>query len=201
MKLYYAPGTCSLTPHIILHELNISAELVRVDLTKQSLADGGDFSKVNSRGQVPVLRLDDGSVLREGSVIVQFLADSNQHHSLLPAPGSAERYPVLEWQNFVATEIHKGYAPLFNRQLDAAGKATLKEALHNKYQWLNSHLASSTFLSGDDYTVADAYLFVVSRWAAPVELNLSELEHVQRLLHTVGQRPAVQAAMHAEGLL
>ncbi|WP_320837489.1 glutathione transferase GstA [Zhongshania sp.] len=201
MKLYYAPGTCSLSPHIILKELGLIAELERVDLKTHTTAQGDDFCAINSRGQVPVLALDDGSLLREGNIIVQYLADKANADNLLPAAGSITRYQVMEWQNYVSSEIHKSYAPLFNPDLNAEGKQTLVRALYRKYQWLDTHLAKSNYLSGDEYCVADAYLFVVSRWSAAVDLDLSGLAALQAFLAKVSARPAVQAAMDAEGLL
>lgn len=199
MKLYFSPGTCSLAPHIVLHEAGIHAELVKVNLGRHLTADGVDFHTVNPKGQVPTLVLDDGAVLTEGPVIAQYIAGLAGATSLLPAAGSLARYRVLEWQNYITSELHKSFAPLFNPQFDARAKAVHTELLRKKFVWVDSILSANEYLTGSEFTVADAYLFAVTGWSAHVGLDLSDLKHLQRYLATVAARPAVQAALTAEG--
>ncbi len=199
MKLYFSPGTCSLAPHIVLHEANRSAELVKVTLSRHLTADGTDFYSVNPKGQVPTLLLDDGAVLTEGPVIAQYIAELAGNTSLLPAAGSLARYRVLEWQNYITSELHKSFAPLFNPHFDVKAKALHAELLRKKFVWVDAKLSASTYLTGADFTVADAYLFAVTRWSGHVGLEIADLKHLQRFLAEVAARPAVQAAMTAEG--
>jgi glutathione S-transferase len=201
MKLYYSPGACSLAPHIVLREAGLPFTLERVDTATHLTADGADYYAINPKGQVPLLELDDGQRLSEGPVIAQFIAERAANTTLVPAAGSMARYRVLEWQNYITSELHKGFAPLFNSQLDAGAKATLAVLLRKKYEWVNSRLSDSTFLTGDAFTAADAYLFAVSAWAKYVALDLSDLRHLQRFMADVSARPAVREAMRAEGLL
>lgn len=201
MKLFYSPGTCSLAPHIILHETGLPFEKAKVTLSSHTLDDGSDYYQVNGRGQVPVLQLDDGSYLTEGPIICQYLADKAGATRLLPACGDQRRYQVTSWQNYVSSELHKGFSPLFNPQFDDTAKALFRASLRSKYEWLNGQLENSQYLCGDDFTVADAYLFAVTGWSRFVGLDLSDLEHLNRLMANIQQRPAVQAAMKAEGLL
>ena len=201
MKLYYSPGACSLAPHIVLREAGLPFTLERVDTAKHITADGADYYAINPKGQVPLLELDDGQRLSEGPVIAQFVAERAADTTLVPAAGSMARYRVIEWQNYITSELHKGFTPLFNSQLDAAAKATLAALLRKKYEWVNSRLSDSTFLTGDSFTAADAYLFAVSAWAKYVALDLSDLRHLQRFMADVSTRPAVREAMQAEGLL
>lgn len=199
MKLYFSPGACSQAPHIVLRELNASFELVAVDTGKHTLTNGADFYSVNAKGQVPVLELDSGERLTEGPIISQHLADQARARSLLPAEGIA-RYRVLEWANYVTSELHKGFTPLFNPELDAASKAVLRRALRKKFEWVDSRLAGKAFLTGDEFTIADAYLFVVTNWRRYVDLDLSDLANLDAFLIRVSARPAVIAALRAEKL-
>jgi glutathione S-transferase len=201
MKLYYSPGTCSLAPHIILHETGLPFEKVKVNLATHQTEDGGDYYKINSRGQVPLLQLDDGTQLTEGAVICQYLADKAGASALLPACGDPQRYQVASWQNYIGSELHKGYSPFFNPQFNDDAKAVFRAALRSRYEWLNRQLAHGHFLCGEAFTVADAYLFTVTNWSRTVGLDLADLEHLQRLMATIKARPAVQAAMKAEGLI
>jgi glutathione S-transferase len=182
MKLYYAPGACSLVPHIVLRETGLP------------------FALENAKGQVPVLELDDGARLTEGPVIAQFIADKAGSAALMPAGGSLARYRVMEWQNYITSELHKSFSPLFNPEFDTTAKALHSKLLRTKYEWVNSKLANDHFLTGDGFTAADAYLFTVTNWAKYVGLDLSNLQHLQAFLARVAARPAVQAAMKAEGL-
>lgn len=198
MKLYACPGTCSLAPHILLRETGLPFELVRVDIRSHRTADGRDYYAINSRGQVPALQLDSGELLTEGPVIAQYIADQANARDLMPAPGTLERYRVMEWQNCISTEIHKSFTPLFSPDFDAAAKAVHTSRLRKKFEWVNDQLEGKAFLTGDKFTAADAYLFVVTGWAAAVKLDLSDLKNLQALVARVAERPAVRAAQQAE---
>ncbi|TAG77389.1 MAG: glutathione transferase GstA [Burkholderiales bacterium] len=197
MKLYFSPGACSQAPHIVLREINANFELVGVDTGKHTFANGQDFYAVNAKGQVPVLELDSGERLTEGPIISQYLADRANATSLLPGSGIA-RYRVLEWANYITSELHKSYTPLFNPELDAAAKAVLRKNLRKKYEWVDAQLAGKNHLTGDVFTIADAYLFVVTNWRRYVDLDLSDLLNLNALLDRVAVRPAVEAALRAE---
>jgi len=201
MKLYYAPAACSLAPHIVLREAGLPFTLHKVDTERHLTADGADYYAINSKGQVPLLELDDGARLSEGPVIAQFIADTAQASSLMPAAGTRERYRVMEWQNYVSTELHKAYTPIFTPGLDAEAKRTLAARLRKKYEWLETQLAGKAYLTGDAFTAADAYLFAVTGWARFVQLELGDLANLQAFMRRVAQRPAVRDAMRAEGLL
>lgn len=201
MKLFYSPGTCSLAPHIILHETGLPFDKVKVSLATHTLEDGSDYYQVNGRGQVPLLQLDDGSTLTEGPIICQYLADKAGATHLLPPCGDQRRYQVASWQNYISSELHKGFSPLFSTQFNDDAKALFRAGLRSKYEWLNGQPAKTPFLCGDTFTVADAYLFAVTNWSRLVGLDLADLEHLNRLMATIQERPAVQAAMKAEGLI
>ncbi|WP_341676229.1 glutathione transferase GstA [Niveibacterium sp. SC-1] len=201
MKLYYSPGACSLAPHIVLRETGQTADLVRVDLATHRTEDGRDFMEINPKGQVPLLELDDGRRLSEGAVIAQYLGDRVDNPSLMPRPGTDERYRLLEWQTFITTELHKSFTPLFNAALDADAKRVLSQILLKKLQWVDTQLAERRHLLGEAFSAADAYLFVVCGWARFVGLSIQGLSHLQRFLAEVGARPAVREALAAEGLL
>lgn len=199
MKLYFSPGACSLTPHIILREAGLDFRLQKVDTGNHTTGDGVDFYSINPKGYVPVLELDDNQLLTEGSIIAQYLAERAGKTDLLPAAGMA-RYRVLEWQNYITSELHKSFAPLFDAAMNAEVKAIFSARLHKKFSWVDSKLAGLSYLTGDVFTVADAYLFVVTGWAKYVNLDLSDLPNLQKFIATVKARPAVKAAMQAEGL-
>lgn len=201
MKLYYSPGACSLAPHIILRETGQAADLIRVDLATHRTEDGRDFMTINSKGQVPLLELDDGSRLSEGAVIAQYLGDRVDQPALMPRPGSHERYRLLEWQTFITTELHKSFTPLFNAALDADAKRVLSQVLLKKLHWVDAQLAERRYLLGESFSAADAYLFVVCGWTRMVGPDTQDLHHLQRFLADVSARPAVRAALAAEGLL
>jgi glutathione S-transferase len=200
MKLYYSPGACSLAPHIVASEAGIDLQLEKVDTGKHTFA-GGDYYAVNSKGQVPFLKLDDGSTLSEGPIIAQYLADHAKARKLMPEAGTPARYRVMEWQNFVTSELHKGFSPLFSPKFDAEAKAIMSANLRKRYEWLDGQLAGRTYLTGEDFTAADAYLFTVTGWTKYVKLDLSDLTNLQAYLGRVAARPAVVKAMKAEGLL
>ena len=203
MKLYFSPGACSLAPHIVLREAGLAPTLVQVDLASHRSADGADFYAIAPKGQVPLLELDDGKRLSEGPVIAQYIADHAGATALMPAAGTTARYRVMEWQNFVTSELHKGFAPLFDAEVNAEAKRRLSSALMKKLHWVVGQLAEQAegpFLTGAAFTAADAYLFVVTGWAPHVGLDLSPLVNLQRFRTAVAERPAVREAMQAEGL-
>lgn len=201
MKLFFSPGACSLAPHIVLRESDSAFSLEKVDTARHLTADGTDYYTVNPKGQVPLLVLDDGATLSEGPVIAQYIADQAANTTLMPVAGSLERYRVMEWQNYVTSELHKSFTPLFNASFELAAKTLHAALLRKKYEWVNARLADTHYLTGEDFTVADAYLFTVTGWAKYVQLDLSDLVNLQRFLSRVAARPAVRAAMQAEGLL
>ncbi|WP_029413815.1 glutathione transferase GstA [Paracidovorax oryzae] len=200
MKLYYSPGACSLSPHIALHEAGLAFTPVLASTKSHKLQDGTDFYTINPLGYVPVLELDDGTRLREGPAIVQYIADQAPHKNLAPANGTLARYRLQEWLNFIGTELHKGHSPLFQPNTPDAYKPIVREKLLSRFQWLDEQLAGKEWLMGEHFSVADGYLFTVSSWGKHVGVDLSGFQHLQAYLARVGARPAVQAALKAEGL-
>jgi len=200
MKLYYARGACSLATHIALYETGQSFTTQSTDTKTHRMSDGGDFHTINPNGYVPVLELDNGERLTEAAVTLQYLADQHPAAGLLPVSGLA-RYRVLEWVNFVATEVHKSFTPLFTANTPEDYKPLAREKVSNRLAYVNQRLEGNSFLLGEQYTIADPYLFVVSNWARFVEVDLTPLTHLVKYRERVAQRPAVQAAMRAEGLL
>ena len=201
MKLYYSPGACSLSPHIALHEAGLAHTPVLASTKSKKLQDGTDFFTINELGYVPVLELDNGERLREGPVIVQYVADQAPEKNLAPANGTLERYRLQEWLNFIGTELHKGFGPLFNPATPEEYKTIARNQLLKRLQWVDSQLANKPYLIGAQFTVADGYLFTVTNWAGLVGLDISGLAHLAAYRTRVGARPGVQAAMKAEGLL
>lgn len=201
MKLYYSPGACSLSPHIVLREAGLDFEPVLASTKTHQLADGTDYYTINPKGYVPLLELDDGQRLSEGPAIVQYVADKVPASGLAPAAGTLERYRLVEWLNFISTEIHKSFSPLFNPAMPEEGKTIYRDKLVSRYKWVNEQLEGKSFLMGDQFTVADAYLFTVTNWASRVGVDLSGFAHVQAFSGRVAARPAVQAALKAEGLI
>ncbi len=201
MKLFFSPGACSLAPHIVLREVGATFSLEKVDTASHKTASGVDYYSITPKGQVPLLQLDDGTLLSEGPVIAQFIADQAAHTQLMPAAGSVARYRVMEWQNYITSELHKSFTPLFNAAFDATAKGLHAQLLRKKYEWVDARLSDTAYLTGEDFTAADAYLFTVTGWAKYVSLDLSDLKHLQGFLARVAARPAVRAAMKAEGLL
>jgi glutathione S-transferase len=200
MKLFYAPGACSLSPHIVLNEAGLKFDKVKVD-TKSKAMEGGDYRSINPLGYVPALELDDGTILTEGPAIVQWIADKVPDKKLAPASGSLERTKLQSWLNFISTELHKGFSPLFNPSMPDAAKQFFRERLATRFQHLDKHLADNDYLLGKAFSVADAYLFTVSNWAAHTGVDLSGFANVLAYRKRVGARAAVQAAMQAEGLI
>lgn len=199
MKLYYSPGACSLSPHIVAREADLAIELEKTDLTNKTTASGIDFTTINPKGYVPALQLDDGSVLTEGPAIVQYLADKTPAANLIPAAGTLARYRVLEWLNFISTELHKSFSPLFNPANSDARKQEAKDYLAKRFVTVEQQLAKSDYIAGDQFTVADAYLFTVLGWGKYVGVELPA--GLQNYLGRIYQRPAVQQALKEEGLL
>ncbi len=201
MRLYFSPGACSLSPHIVLREAGLKFDLTRVDLGAKKTADGGDFRSINPKGQVPTLETDKGEILTEGPAIVQYIADSNPGANLIPAAGTMERYRVIEWLNFITSEIHKGFSPLFKQTTPDAYKPVAKSQLADRYAMLDKHFAKNKYLMGDKFTVADAYLFTVTNWNTPLKIDLGQWPNVKAFVDRVAARPKVQDAMKAEGLI
>jgi glutathione S-transferase len=202
MKLYYSPGACSLSPHIVLREAGHTFELQRVDLQAKKMKPGeGDFLAVNPKGQVPVLELDDGDRLTEGPAIVQYLADQKPASGLAPANGTMPRYHLQEWLNFVTSDLHKVFAPLFRPNTPEEFAKITKDNLANKFAFLDRHLATRQYLMGDAFTVADAYCFTVTNWTRFKDIDLNRWPNLKAYMDRVGARPKVQEAMKAEGLI
>ena len=174
MKLYYAPGACSLSPHIVLRELGLPVELKKVNTKDKTIEGGGDYWKVNPRGYVPALELDNGQVLTEGPAIVQYLADQKPDSGLAPKAGTFERYQLQEWLNFLTSEIHKQFSPLFKPNTPEDYKPVAKENLASRFDWLDQQLAGKDYLMGKQFTVADAYLFVLLGWTRPTQIDLAK---------------------------
>jgi glutathione S-transferase len=201
MKLYYSPGACSLSPHIALREAGLDFELALASTKTKKLADGSDYLQVNPKGQVPLLELDNGQRLSEGPVISQYIADLAPASGLAPAAGTFERYRMMEWLNFITSELHKGFSPMFMPTMPEEGKAVYKARVADRLKWVDEQLAGKSYLLGEQFTVADAYLFTVSNWCAPTGVDISALSNLNAFRARVAARPAVQAAMKAEGLL
>src|SRR6202162_4709372 len=201
MKLYYAPGACSLSPHIALLEAGLPYELVKVDLRAKKLENGDDFLSVNPKGQVPALALDSGELLTEGPVIVQIIADRAADKNLAPARDSTERYKLLEWLNFITSELHKNFGPLFSPVLADDAKAFFKDRVMGKFKYIDGALAGHDYLMGKQFTVADGYLFTMLSWADRMKFDLSGLSNLKAYQARVGARPKVQEALVKEGLM
>lgn len=200
MKLYYSPGACSLSPHIVLHEAGLPFQPVLASTKTKKLADGTDYYTINALGYVPLLELDDGQRIHEGPAIVQYLADRVPDKKLIPAWGTMERYRAIEWLNFISTELHKSYSPLFLPAMPEEGKAAYRQRLADRYRWVDAQLEGRDHLLGAQFSVADAYLFTVTRWAPHVGVDVSGLKHLSAFMARVAARPAVQEALKAEGL-
>lgn len=201
MKLYFSPGACSLSPHIVLREAGLAFETEQVSLSKKTTAGGQDYKSINPKGSVPALQLADGQVLTEGPAIVQYLADLAPDKQLAPAAGSMARYRLTEWLNFISTELHKGFSPLFNPAMSEQGKQMARDALPARFEIVARQLESSDYLLGAQFTVADAYLFTVLNWAGFVQLDLGRWPALAAYQARIAARPAVRAAMLAEGLI
>ena len=201
MKLYFAPGACSLSAHIALREADAGFDLEQVDLAAKRTKSGADFRAISPMGYVPALQLDDGSVMTEASVIAQYVADTNPAAKLAPAAGSKERYALMGWLNFIATELHKGFGPLWKPTTPDAYKETVKETLAARFDFLSKQLGDRPYLTGERFTIADGYLFTVLNWSNFLKLDMSRWPTLQAFMARVAARPAVQAALKAEGLV
>jgi glutathione S-transferase len=201
MKLYYSPGACSLSPHIVLLEAGLPYTLVKTDLKTKKTAGGADYLTINSKGTVPALELDDGRVLTEGPAIIQYLADQKPESGLAPRAGTFERYQLMEMLNYITSEVHKAFSPLFNPESTAEMKQASVNALTKKFDWLTGFLGDKTFLLGNIFSVADAYLFTVLKWTRIVKIDLARWPALAAYQARIAQRPKVQAALKEEGLL
>ena len=201
MKLYYAPGACSLSPHIVAREAGIPIQLQKVNTKDKSMEGGGDFWQINPRGYVPVLELDNGERLTEGPAIVQYLADQKPESGLAPKAGTLERYRLQEWLNFITSELHKSFGAFFTPGMPDEAKDVFRARLRQKLQWVDGQLAGKSYLLGDDFTVADAYLFTVTNWAEFTKVDIADLANLQAFRQRMLTRPSVQAAMKHEGLI
>lgn len=200
MKLYFSPGACSLSPHIVLREAGAKFDLEQVDNKTKKTKSGADFWQINPKGYVPVLELDDGQRLTEGPAIVQYVADKYPDAGLVPPCGSFDRYRVQEWLNFITSEVHKSFGPLFRDTTPAEYKSIAKENIAKRYGYLEKHLAQHQYLHGEKFGVADAYLFTVSNWMKRVGMDIGEWPNVKAYVERIAARPKVQEAMKAEGL-
>jgi glutathione S-transferase len=201
MKLYYSPSACSLSPHIALREAGLAFEPVLASTKSHKLQDGTDYYSINPLGYVPMLELDDGTRLREGPAIVQYIADLVPTKNLAPANGTLPRYRLQEWLTFIGTEIHRSFTPLFNAAMPEEGKQIYRDRIASRFKWLDAQLKGKDYLMGDNFSVADGYLFAVSRWAKPMGIDLSQYPNLAAHHERVAARPAVREAMQFEGLL
>ena len=200
MKLYYSPGACSLSPHIVLREAGLAFEPVMAPTKTHQLPDGTDYYTINPLGYVPLLELDDGTRLREGPAIVQYIADQAPTKNMAPANGTLPRYRLQEWLTFIGTEVHKSFSPLFNANMPEEGKKIYRDRLANRFQFIDKDLVGKQFLMGDTFTVADAYLYTVTRWTKPMAIDISACKNLGAWFERVNARPAVQEALAAENL-
>ena len=200
MKLYYSPGACSLASHIVLREAGLDFEPVLASTKTHKLADGTDYYTINPKGYVPLLELDDGARLTEGPAIMQYLADLVPMKKLAPANGSFERYRLQEWLNFVTSELHKQFSPLFNAAVPDEYKAMQRTKITDRLKWVDEQLEGKSFLMGDNFTIADAYLYVITGWAKPVGIDISGLKNLYAYWKRIGERQPVKEALEIEGL-
>ena len=201
MKLYYSPGACSLSPHIVLREAGLDFQAVKADLKAHKLEDGSDYYGVSPKGYVPLLELDNGERLTEGPAIVQYIADQVPAKKLAPANGTMARYRMQEWLNFITSELHKGIGSMFNPVMPADYKPAVQQKALGRLTWVDSQLEGKKYLMGEEFSVADAYLFTVTNWTKPTGIDISGLKNLGAFMARMMERPAVKAAMTAEGLL
>jgi glutathione S-transferase len=200
MKLYYSPGACSQAPHILLHEIGLDHDAARVNLKSKTLEDGSSYLQVNPKGSVPALELDSGDVLTENAVILQYLGDRSSVGEVLPPLGQFRRYRVLEWVNFITTELHKSFAPLFNSEAGDETRALFRDGIARKLDYVEGQLGSGPFLCGDTLTIADPYLFVISGWAEAM-IGLDRWPNLAAFRERMLERPSVRHVLRFEGLL
>ena len=200
MKLYYSPGACSHAPHILLREAGLSFSLEKVDLGARKTESGADFTQINPNGYVPALQLDNGEVITEGPAIDQYIADQVPAKGLAPANGTPARYKMQSWLNFVSTELHKQFGPLFAKTTPDDYKKVLIDKIKGRFDTINAHLAKNSFLMGDSFTAPDAYLYTVVGWAKYLDIGLDKWPALKSFMDRVAARPSAQAAAKAEGL-
>lgn len=200
MKLYFAPGACSMAPHIVLREAVYRFDLEKVDLAKKQTESGENYMDINPKGYVPALKLDDGEILTEVAVILQYLADQKPESGLAPKLGTKERYHLMEWLNFISSEIHKLFGSLFNPKIPVEWRENQLERLGQRFDYLAEELNGKLYLAGDPFSVADAYLFTILNWSALLKVDLKKWPRLQDYITQVATRPSVQEAMRAEGL-
>lgn len=201
MKLYYAPGACSQAPHIILHELGLHHESARVNLPSKTLDDGSSYLNINPKGAVPALELDNGEVLTENAVILQYLGDRSGSPELLPPVGDFRRYKVLEWMNYIATELHKGFGPLWNPATSEEMKRLTRDLVANRFDYVEQRLGDGPYLMGERFTLADAYLFVILGWTTIHQIDLGRRPNLTAFRERMKQRPSVRQVLEFEGLV
>jgi len=201
MKLYYSPAACSLAPHIVLQELGLPYTALKVDTKARTFEGGGDYAKINSKGYVPAIELDDGQVLTEAAVILQYLADRRPEAALAPASGTTERYRFQEWLNFIATEIHKGFGPLWKPDSTEDEKERTRARLGVRFDWLAARISGRDFVAGPHFTAADAYLFTVLNWSQWTGIDLGKWPVLKDYVARIAARPKVREALKVEGLL
>ena len=201
MKLFYSSGSCSLSPHIVAHEAGIELRLQKVDLKTKTVTAEGDYWAINPKGSVPALELDDGQILTEGPTVVQYLADLKPQKGLAPPAGTLARYRLQEWLGYINSELHKTYSPLFRAETPAETRIERLAYLSKRYALVEKQLAGRSYLLGDNFTVADAYLFTVTNWAGSVKFDLAPFPNLRAFQERIAARPAVKAAMRAEGLI
>ncbi len=201
MKLYYSPGACSLSPHIVLRESGLAFEPVLASTKTHKLQDGTDYYTINPKGYVPLLELDNGERLSEGPAIVQYIADQVPAKKLAPAAGTMARYRLQEWLNFTTSELHKSFSVLFNPAMPEEAKALMRTKVGDRLKWVDSQLEGKSYLMGDAFSVADAYLFTVTNWTQHVGVDISTLKNLGAFMKRIAERPAVREAMKVEGLL
>ena len=201
MKLYYAPGACSVSPHIALCEAGIAHDIEKVDLKARKTESGADFLAINPKGYIPALKLDNGDVLVEGVAIVQYIADQKPDSGLAPKAGTMERYRLQEWLTFISSEVHKSFSPLFNAAMPEEGKKIYRERLMGRFEYVDKQLAGRDYLMGSTFNVADGYMYNMCRWAKRVELDLSGCPNINAFVARMEARPKVIEALKAEGLM
>jgi len=200
MKLFYAPGACSHAPHILLRESGLDFTIEKVDLAEKKTETGADFKKINPHGYVPALQLKDGTVLTEGPAIDQYIADLVPTKKLAPAAGTPERYQLQSWLNFISTELHKQFSPLFNKAVPEEYKSMVKEKMFTRFDVINEHLSKNKFILGETFTAPDAYLYTVLNWAKYFAIDFAKWPAIKSFMERVAARPSAYAAAKAEGL-
>lgn len=199
MKLYYSPGACSLAAHIVVDEAELTLHLEKVDLKSHKTENGQDYYRINPKGYVPTIQLDDGSTLTENIAVLNYLADQTAHKLFTPEPGSMQHYRLEEWLGFISSELHKSFGPFFQSGTETE-KRKAKEKINKRLAYADEHLAGRSFLMGDRMTVADAYLFVMLTWAKKQKFDLSRFGNLNRFFERMSERPSVQRALREEGL-